>query len=261
MKRPNRKHPSRTPWLVFTLAGVLAGCTDDGHVVGDQDSKDPVNQNPNDQDQGDGGTGTVDPNNPNPEPDPNPDPNPNPDPDPNPDPESDGGTDPTPGDDGALALCDTNFSQARPEDLAALVKVRNQVVESRDKWAKAPQRSHYKYSRSFASWTGYSCNMEVEFVDDKPVRLTQSTRDGQGVTDSFTVEGDQIASKQPCSALLTLDQLYDECLTKDLCVDLWTATYSAKIDPQDGILRSCEYQYNDCQDDCLEGFTIELTLL
>jgi hypothetical protein len=144
------------------------------------------------------------------------------------------------------------------EGLAAL---RAKVLASRDKWEayKAAHDDTYSYERRFESYFGGSCETTVQVTQGKislAIERSQSPdypSDGTApyVTRNVWTPGSGEAANS-CHPVVTMDALYDECLTKTLCQDPRDNWLYVNVDAR-GLLVRCGFFSMNCQDDCYEG--------
>lgn len=137
---------------------------------------------------------------------------------------------------------------------------RDALDASRRAWeqARATSNDSYTYGRSFSSFFG-NFSSHTDLVVTAGVvserRFELILPDAELVT--WTETGDEVGSHDDSRAAdpLTVDQLYDVCQEILETVDPAQNELLFALDDR-GLLQSCTYIPNGCQDDCSRGFRI-----
>jgi hypothetical protein len=174
----------------------------------------------------------------------------------------DAGTPPT----GDLSACtDLDVSTLAEADVDQLLDWRQQVSDSLAQWQSTPAADRdYKYQRNWTSWAGGGCTVTIEVADGAVVARSQKSWgvDDMGNTvpgEEWTETGADVGSHQgACAEPLLLEDLYGICLSDTLCQDPASNSIQVALDKDDGLLRTCSYFPQDCEDDCLEGVWLEI---
>jgi hypothetical protein len=117
---------------------------------------------------------------------------------------------------------------------------------------------NYRYQTFLSSWVGFTCTTEITVQDGVVVRRAQSSRSQptEPTTLDWVEEGDALGTHSGCAEPVTLDALYDECLSRALCSDPHDNYLYVETDAQ-GVLKMCGVFPVNCQDDCYEGANLD----
>jgi len=134
---------------------------------------------------------------------------------------------------------------------------------SKAKWEqqKSIHGNSYTYQTTFISWTGYRTMTELTIKDGIVIsRLYEAFEingpNGQKeIIDSYFEQGTDLGSNENGANLLTIDQLYDSCISDYLTAGTKDNKlyFEAKLD---GTMSTCGYVPNGCVDDCFFGVQI-----
>jgi len=137
------------------------------------------------------------------------------------------------------------------------------LFESYRKWLdlKRTEGSTYVYSKSFASWTGYSIHYQVLVVQDSVARIVRTDCEMDGSTGVVTILGEREIPTDSATyyGILSVDNMYvyaqDSVMTRSRSLN---TIYLEIFD--NGLLKFCKYRPNNCFDDCLFGVSIDTLL-
>ena len=135
--------------------------------------------------------------------------------------------------------------------------------QSRSAWLdlKELNGDSYKYTATETSWTGAGSHTTIEV---RKGEVTGRSYEGFEISDetgeisvieSFGETGTDIGKDQRGFRPLTIDELYELCLSQYLVVDpeenrIFFETF------ENGIVSLCGYVPKNCADDCYQGFTL-----
>lgn len=127
---------------------------------------------------------------------------------------------------------------------------------------KAQNDNHYAYKTTFTSVFGFGSETSFEVKDDIVIKrsYSETVRDdatGQTTTKLvWTEEGANVGqNKTNGSPARTIEQAYAYCKDEILTKDPFANMFFLEI-MDDGILSSCSFVPNGCQDDCSTGINI-----
>ena len=136
---------------------------------------------------------------------------------------------------------------------------------SKNSWEelKARNGTSYSYTVETSSWTGFETKTVIRVVEDEVVgRDFESKKvvqeDGEvnvEILESYSETSTELNSHENGAAPLTVNELYDTCLSEYLVVDraentIYFDTFNS------GIINICGYSNKYCADDCFHGFKI-----
>jgi hypothetical protein len=167
---------------------------------------------------------------------------------------SGGGPNPACPDIDTAPLTDQSRTDSGKLGLAAL---RRKVQDSRTAFDayKAAHGNTYTYTRQMDSFTGAYCETTVEVTSGKVTKATERRAEGLEFETRSTISA---GGGGGCHPAVTMDALYDECLTKTLCQDPSENYLYVSVDAR-GLLIECGNFPMNCADDCYEG--LEPTIL
>lgn len=137
--------------------------------------------------------------------------------------------------------------------ILGLASLRQRALQSRETfrtWA-AVHGGTYRYNRQFTSSpSGDFCDSTVYVTSGMVTSSTEiSSFSGLLVTTTTTGPSDGRAS---CHPAVTMDALYEQCLTEVLCMDPRENFVFVHVDAR-GLLVQCGYVPMNCADDCYAG--------
>lgn len=119
----------------------------------------------------------------------------------------------------------------------------------------------YTYTATETSWTGAGSRTTIEvrngeLISKKYEAYVISDETGEKtITETFEETGSAVGKDERGARPLTVDQLYELCLSQYIAVDEEENTiYFETFD--NGIVSVCGYVPKDCVDDCFQGFTL-----
>lgn len=157
------------------------------------------------------------------------------------------------------------MSCEKDKDLLASLKGNSGVSynESLAKWSllKDQNGNSYSYAITFTSWTGYGSVTELLVNDGKVVGRvyeefnTNEETGERDVIEYYTETLADLGSHKKGAAVVTIDELYDSCAKDYLSVDEQQNTIYFDT-AENGVMISCGFVPDGCQDDCYTGITI-----
>ena len=140
----------------------------------------------------------------------------------------------------------------------------NDFEKSQHTWEgfKNASRNSYRYIVVQSSWTGFSSQTTITVTSGKVTRRSYKMAPPPGNTVNIPAgdlewtenENEINIHLQSGAAPLTLDQIYDKAKTDWLLKRKDATTYfEAK---NNGLISSCGYVMDGCQDDCFTGINI-----
>lgn len=136
-------------------------------------------------------------------------------------------------------------------------------LQSRTAWQDLKEKNgdSYRYTSKELSWTGAGSRSQIEIRDGKAVsklyeafQMSDETGE-ETITDTFEETGEQLGQDPRGARPLTIDELYELCISEYLTVDEEeNEVYFETFD--DGIVNLCGYFPKGCSDDCYHGFTL-----
>jgi hypothetical protein len=128
-----------------------------------------------------------------------------------------------------------------------------ELDRSHDTWrAENAQHDAYEYTRHFSSWTGYTMDTRVTVRGDEVIGRAFEDSDGA----SWYETGAEVGTHSAGHPAVTLDALYDQCAEEVLTQDPAEHEIILELDDR-GFLQQCTYRAYSCEDDCLDGITIQ----
>lgn len=119
----------------------------------------------------------------------------------------------------------------------------------------------YIYQTDVSSWTGYGAVTEIKVINNIVVsRVYQSYMMDGGTgeitfTESYTENEATLGSHQEGASPVTIDDLYNSCLSEYLTVDEENNTVYFNTETN-GLLTLCGFVPDFCADDCFTGISI-----
>lgn len=153
----------------------------------------------------------------------------------------------------AYAACPDVFSDPVPnrDDSGGLglAALRQRVLESRNAFAQwsAQHQDTYHYIRQFDSFTGDFCETTVQVASG-----TVTAKSDVDYTEGHYSYSNSLDASGWCYPAVTMDALYDECLSTVLCQDPHDNWIYVAIDAR-GLLLECGFVPMNCYDDCYQG--------
>lgn len=152
------------------------------------------------------------------------------------------------------------FTSCDKED----IEYQNQFEKSHRAWLdfKKESNNSYTYTTVFGSWTGFACQTKITVASGRVIeRHFKYTSIPPGAlvpqeSLEWKENENQLNSHTYTSASspLTLDQIYDKAKNEWLLKREHAKTYfEAK---NNGLISSCGYVEDGCQDDCFSGISI-----
>lgn len=140
----------------------------------------------------------------------------------------------------------------------------NDFNKSYQSWLsfKASSNNSYHYKTTFSSWTGYSTQTVITVQAGKVVRRSYIAQHFNHPTNDTTVheqwteEADSLNTHQNGAATISLDEIYQKAKTVWLVKRGDATTYFET--KNNGMISTCGYVPEGCQDDCFTGINIEL---
>lgn len=139
----------------------------------------------------------------------------------------------------------------------------NNFNESKVNWEelKSLNGNSYSYQTTWSSWNGFGAMTELKILDGIVIsRLYEefliNEANGQiEILDFYLEDESDLGSNERGAKILTIDQLYDSCISEYLVADKKNNTlyFEAKLD---GIISLCGYVPDGCVDDCFNGVRI-----
>lgn len=165
---------------------------------------------------------------------------------------------------GIFLSCDADEPDVaqEPEILLLTGEHGTKYNKSNATWSELKQEkgNSYNYQVSFSSWTGFTTATTLTVEKGKVIQRRYEeyvlTETGEkDISDAYTETKDLLGSNEKGAEVLTIDELYGACASEYLAVD--EKENSLFFDTQDnGIMRLCGYNPNDCADDCFKGVRI-----
>jgi hypothetical protein len=161
----------------------------------------------------------------------------------------------------SLSGCELGVLQARKSFESKEV---NGYQQSYEKWLtdKASHNESYQYVVTFSSWAGFGENTTITVnrgvVTDRSYQAWKYNNDKPGdreITTQWRENASNLDSHQEGAASQTLDQLYQQCSSDWLRVNISQNTiyFESK---NNGLLSLYGYVPKNCQDDCFTGVRI-----
>jgi hypothetical protein len=155
----------------------------------------------------------------------------------------------------------TMMSCDKDDDNKSLIMTDFNVSKVNWEELKSINGNSYTYQTTFSSWTGFGAMTELKIRDGIVIsRLYEEFQingaNGQKeVLNSYLEEGSDLGSNERGAKILTIDQLYDSCVSKYLIADTKNNTLYFESE-LGGIMSLCGYVPNGCVDDCFSGVRI-----
>ncbi|MEL6537285.1 MAG: hypothetical protein AAFQ98_17825 [Bacteroidota bacterium] len=136
--------------------------------------------------------------------------------------------------------------------------------ESREIWRQLKEENGetYRYAFRVSSWSGYSYTTEIGVQEGEVVfrnyEVFQEDFENQTreIIDSYEETGAEIGTHEEGAEPLSLDELYHDC--RDIYLTTNSIDNELYFDTDVvGVMSTCGYVPNGCQDDCFQGITIE----
>lgn len=139
--------------------------------------------------------------------------------------------------------------------------------KSYNAWLSFKSTAHntYLYTTTFGSWTGYGTEIKTGVVNGKiawrdftSIQLKHNGTSQRDTIKQWHEDADHINTHpNDAGESLTLDDVYQKAKTTWLKADKKTNDiyFEAK---NNGMISSCGYVPNGCQDDCFNGITISM---
>ncbi|WP_338358294.1 hypothetical protein [Yeosuana marina] len=125
----------------------------------------------------------------------------------------------------------------------------------------------YVYEISTTSFSGYKSTTQITVQNDIVVSRTYESYsiydenntylgyENRLITSSYTESSETLGTNTDGASPLTIDELYDTCLSDYLSIDPDTNTITFNVNDFN-IISDCYYIPDGCQDDCTFGITI-----
>ncbi|WP_150936197.1 hypothetical protein [Pseudotamlana haliotis] len=135
--------------------------------------------------------------------------------------------------------------------------------ESEANWEelKSINGNSYSYQTTFSSWAGFGNMTELKIVDGvvnsrfyEEYEINETNGEKE-VINTYLEEGTDLGSHEAGAEILTIDELYNTCLSDYLIVDSKNNVlyFETKLE---GIMSLCGYVPEGCGDDCFSGIQI-----
>jgi len=128
---------------------------------------------------------------------------------------------------------------------------------------KTSSNNSYRYMVKSSSWTGYSTETIITIKDGKVVGRTfvartiaNSPATGIVIREEWNEDVNSLNTHQNGSATATLDEIYQQAKTEWLLKRESAKTYFETNN--NGMISSCGYVEDGCQDDCFRGIDIAM---
>lgn len=157
--------------------------------------------------------------------------------------------------------CDTNNASNSQN-----IKAYNTNLENW-KHLKLISGASYVYEISTASFSGHGSTTQITVQNDIVVSRTYESYsiydenntylgyENRLITSSYTENSETLGTNTDGASPLTIDELYNTCLSDYLSVDPDTNTITFNVNDFN-IISNCYYVPDGCQDDCKFGITI-----
>lgn len=167
-----------------------------------------------------------------------------------------------------LISCGSDDDTTNSDNLSTLTDLNGETglsyEESLSKWSdlKSNHGKSYIYQTDIISFTGDGSTTEIKVIENSVVsRVYQSfTIDGETgerlITDTYSENEAALGTNQEGAAPLTIDELYDSCVSEYLVVDQENNTIYLQTEVN-GLLTLCGFIPNNCADDCFSGISIK----
>lgn len=137
--------------------------------------------------------------------------------------------------------------------------------DSKNLWAdlKEVNGDSYTYTVKFISWAGFGWNTTIKVEEGQVSEryyeaFVQKYEGGEyleEITETYTETGDELGFHETGAEPLTIDELYEICISEYLVVnEAENAIYFNTTDA--GVISECGYVPDNCADDCFIGFQI-----
>jgi hypothetical protein len=119
----------------------------------------------------------------------------------------------------------------------------------------------YLYETRFYTWVGYNTVTELKIEEGTVTARAYKEfkrKEGNGQEEliySYNETKDSLGSHEKGAGILTIDDLYNSCVSKYLIVDEKANTISFETN-DNGLMSFCGFVPKDCQDDCFKGVRI-----
>lgn len=126
---------------------------------------------------------------------------------------------------------------------------------------KATNGNSYNYTIRFLSFAGFGSNTTITVTDglvtERHYEAFEQREENGGlveeITETYTETGDEIGSHKDGAEPLTVDELYELCISKYLVVNQAQNTLYFNTS-EEGVISTCGYVPDGCMDDCFIGF-------
>ncbi|MBB6498031.1 hypothetical protein [Pedobacter cryoconitis] len=159
-----------------------------------------------------------------------------------------------------VLLTGTLLSSCKKSDIVH----ENDYDTSHKTWTnfKASSNNSYRYTSTSASWTGTSSETTITVKDGRVIQRSYTASKMNQPTKKVTVYEEWIENENNLkthpkgSDPVTLEEVYQKAKTVWLLKRKDAKTYFET--KNNGMISSCGYVVDGCQDDCFEGITIGL---
>lgn len=136
---------------------------------------------------------------------------------------------------------------------------------SKDTWEELKNKmgNSYSYTTEARFWNGFEDKTIIQVVEGEVVSREYESRrvtyvNGEQnveIIESYSESSSDLNSHENGAETLTINELYDTCLSEYLVVDetentIYFDTFNS------GVISFCGYTDNSCADDCFRGFQI-----
>jgi len=136
--------------------------------------------------------------------------------------------------------------------------------ESFSKWQelKKTNGNSYIYQTTFVSWAGFGNITELKIEEGIVTSRvyqefkTNETNGQREIIATYAETKTNLGSHEKGASPLTIDDLYNSCVSEYLVVDKENNTLYFETDKINGLVTLCGFVPKDCADDCFRGIKI-----
>ena len=156
-------------------------------------------------------------------------------------------------------LIGTLLTSCKKSDIA----YENDFERSYKSWVsfKATSNNSYRYMIRSSSWTGYSTETIITIKDGKAIQrsyvaktVVNHPKNEVTINEEWAEDENNLNTHTNGFATVTLDEIYHKAKTDWLLKRKNAKTYLETNN--NGMISSCGYVEDGCQDDCFEGISI-----